>query len=122
MNLRIQVFAVFGSMIISAFIFELIRKRKLLEKYSLLWFSAALVLILLSLWRDLLEKTAVLGFTMRPRRFYYRCLFRYVDVLHFTSGHIPLTEQNNNLAQELGILREDLRQFGLHAQNEDGRR
>ena len=38
MNIRIQIFDILGSLMIAAFIFELIRKRKLLERYSLLWF------------------------------------------------------------------------------------
>jgi len=120
MNLRIQVFAVFGSLIMSAFIFELIRKRKLLEKYSLLWFSAAVVLILLSLWRDLLEITAgFLGVYYAPSAlFIIAAFFAMVMFLHFTVVISRLTEQNKNLAQELGILREDLRQLGLYAQDE----
>lgn len=39
---RIQIFAVLGSLAIAAVIFELIRKRKVLEKYSLMWFASRL--------------------------------------------------------------------------------
>ena len=58
MNFIIQFFAVIGSLIIVFSVFQLIRKRKLMERYSLLWFASSLVLIVFSFWRDMLEKFA----------------------------------------------------------------
>lgn len=111
MSIRIQIFAVCGSLAISAFIFELIRKRKMLEKYSLLWFCAAVVLIVLSLWRNLLEKTAaLLGVYYAPTAlFIIAAFFAMLMFLHFTVVISRLSEQNKNLAQEMGILQEELR-------------
>jgi hypothetical protein len=111
MSIRIQIFAVCGSLAIAAFIFELVRKRKLLEKYSLLWFGATVVLVVLSLWRDLLEKTAAfLGVYYAPSSlFIIAAFFAMLMFLHFTVVISRLTEQNKTLAQELGILREELR-------------
>ncbi|MCG3121272.1 MAG: hypothetical protein ALAOOOJD_04309 [bacterium] len=111
MSIRIQIFAVCGSLAISAFIFELIRKRKMLEKYSLLWFCAAVVLIVLSLWRNLLEKTAaLLGVYYAPTAlFIIAAFFAMLMFLHFTVVISRLSEQNKNLAQEVGILQEELR-------------
>jgi hypothetical protein len=111
MSFRIQIFAVCGSLAIATFIFELIRKRKMLEKYSLLWFGAAVALIVLSLWRDLLEKTAAfLGVYYAPTAlFIIAAFFAMTMFLHFTVVISRLTEQNKTLAQELGMLREELR-------------
>jgi hypothetical protein len=111
MSIRIQIFAVCGSLAIAAFIFELVRKRKLLEKYSLLWFGATVVLVVLSLWRDLLEKTAAfLGVYYAPSAlFIIAAFFAMLMFLHFTVVISRLTEQNKTLAQELGIMREELR-------------
>jgi hypothetical protein len=111
MSIRIQIFAACGSLAIAAFIFELVRKRKLLEKYSLLWFGAAIALLVLSLWRDLLEKTAAfLGVYYAPSAlFIIAAFFAMLMFLHFTVVISRLTEQNKTLAQELGILREELR-------------
>ncbi|MGH7596766.1 MAG: DUF2304 domain-containing protein [bacterium] len=111
MSIRIQIFAVCGSLGIAAFIFELVRKRKLLEKYSLLWFGAVAALVVLSLWRDLLEKTAAfLGVYYAPSAlFIIAAFFAMLMFLHFTVVISRLTEQNKTLAQELGILREELR-------------
>jgi len=110
MSFRIQIFAVFGSLAITAFVFELIRKRKMLEKYSLLWFSAAVVLIVLSLWRGLLEKTAgFLGVYYAPSAlFIIAAFFAMAMFLHFTVVVSRLTEQNKTLAQEVGLMREEL--------------
>jgi len=111
MNFRIQIFAVCGSLLISAFIFELIRKRKMLEKYSLLWFGAAVALIVLSLWRNLLEKTAAfLGVYYAPTAlFIIAAFFAMIMFLHLSVVVSRLSEQNKNLAQEVGILQEELR-------------
>jgi hypothetical protein len=119
MSFRIQFFAVFGSLAIAAFIFELIRKRKLQEKYSLLWFFSAVVMIVLSLWRDLLERTAsLLGVYYAPSAlFITAALCALVMFLHLTTVVSRLTEQNKTLAQEIGILREELRQVSLGAQS-----
>jgi len=117
MSIRIQIFAVCGSLAISFFIFELIRKRKMLEKYSLLWFGAAVVLIVLSLWRDLLEKAAAfLGVYYAPSAlFIIAAFFAMMMFLHFTVVISRLSEQNKNLAQEVGILHEELRSLRQHS-------
>jgi hypothetical protein len=124
MNIRIQIFAVFGSLAITALIFELIRKRKMLEKYSLLWFISAVVLIILSLWRDLLEKTAAfLGVYYAPSALFIIAAFCALAMfLHFTVVISRLTEQNKTLAQELGIMREELRQVRLSLNQEAAER
>ncbi len=111
MSFRIQIFAICGSLLISAFIFEMIRKRKMLEKYSLLWFCAAIVLIVLSVWRDLLEKTAaLLGVFYAPSAlFIIAAFFAMMMFLHLSVVVSRLSEQNKNLAQEVGILQEELR-------------
>ncbi len=108
MNLRIQIFAILGSVLIAAFIFELIRKRKLLERYSLLWFGSVLVLIILSLWRELLEKAAALmGVYYAPSALFIVAIFCGVVLfVHFTIVISKLTEQNKTLAQEVALLKE----------------
>ena len=112
MQARIQFFAIAGSLAIAIFIFELIRKRKLQERYSLLWFSSAIILIILSIWRDLLEKTAAfLGVYYAPSAlFIIAAFFGMLLALHFTIVISKLSDQNKILAQELSLLKEELRQ------------
>lgn len=110
MNVRIQILAIFGSLLIAVFIFELIRKRKLIERYSLLWFGSVLVLIVLSLWRGLLEQAAsVMGVDYAPSALFIVAIFcGTVLFVHFTIVISKLTEQNKMLAQELALLKEKL--------------
>lgn len=120
MSHRIQVFAVFGSLAITVLIFELIRKRKMLEKYSLLWFSSAIILFVLSIWRELLERAAAfLGVYYAPSALFIIAAFCAMAMfLHFTVVISRLTEQNKTLAQELGIMREELQRISSGAQRE----
>ncbi|MBC7185664.1 MAG: DUF2304 domain-containing protein [Calditrichaeota bacterium] len=110
MNMRIQIIAIAGSLLIAGFIFELIRKRKLLERYSLLWFGSALVMVILSIWRGLLDKAAALmGVYYAPSALFIVALgCGVVLFVHFTIVISGLSEQNKVLAQEVGLLREEL--------------
>ncbi|MGQ9560907.1 MAG: DUF2304 domain-containing protein [Candidatus Oleimicrobiaceae bacterium] len=110
MNIRIQIIAIAGSLLIAGFIFELIRKRKLLERYSLLWFGSALVMIVLSVWRGLLHKAAALmGVYYAPSALFIVALgCGVVLFVHFTIVISGLTEQTKLLAQEVGLLREEV--------------
>lgn len=113
MNQRIQIFAIWGSLIIAFIIFELIRKRKLMEKYALLWFGSAIVLIILSLWRNLLEKMAsFLGVYYAPSALFIIVIFCGIILfLHFTIVISKLIEQNKILAQELALLKEKVEEI-----------
>jgi len=104
---RIQMLAILGSILLAFFIFELIRKKKLLEKYSLLWLGSAIVLIVLSIWRDLLEKISdSMGVYYAPTALFIVVLFCGLILgLHITIVISKLTEQNKILAQEISLLK-----------------
>lgn len=110
MYLRIQIISVIASLIIAGFIFELIRKRKMMEKYSLWWFASAIALLVFSFWRDLLDKLAfLLGVEYAPSVLLVVILFcGFIIALHFTVVISKLTEQNKILAQELALLRNEV--------------
>lgn len=55
---RIQIVAVTVSVALLLLVLELVRRRKLTEEYSFLWIIAALVLLALSLRREILHTTA----------------------------------------------------------------
>jgi hypothetical protein len=55
---RVQILAVAASIVLLLVVLELVRRRRLVEEYSLLWVVAALALIGVSLRRDLLDSTA----------------------------------------------------------------
>ena len=113
MNYRIQIFAIVGALVAVGLIFELIRKRKLLEQYSILWFVSAVILIVLAVWRDLLEVIArIMGVYYAPSALFLIALFLGVILfVHFTLVISKLTRQNVRLAQELGLLRAELEEL-----------
>lgn len=55
---RVQILAIAASIVLLLVVLELVRRRRLVEEYSLLWVLAALALIGVSLRRDLLDSTA----------------------------------------------------------------
>jgi hypothetical protein len=94
-------------------IFELIRRRRLRERYALLWLATGLVLLALSLWRDGLNTIAGwVGVTGYPPAvlFAVATLFILVVLLHYSTVISRLTDQNTILAQKLALLEEKLRQ------------
>ena len=55
---RIQTLAIIVSSGFLLVVLELVRRRKLVEEYSLLWIAGALVMLVMSIWRELLHKAA----------------------------------------------------------------
>jgi UDP-galactopyranose mutase len=87
-------------------VFELVRRRALMERYALLWLLIAPVLLVLTLWDGLLESIAGnLGVAYAPSALFAVALgFVLVVCLHFSTVISRLTNQNKVLAQELGTL------------------
>jgi len=55
---RIEIVAIAVSLLLLIVVFELVRRRKLTEEYSLLWILSALVLLALSIRREILHAVA----------------------------------------------------------------
>jgi len=58
MTSRIQVLAIVGSVFFLLLVLELVRRRRLAEEHSVLWIIGALALLLASIRRDLIDRTA----------------------------------------------------------------
>jgi hypothetical protein len=104
---RIQIFAFVACLIVGFFVFELVRKKKLMERYSLMWIFSGIILVVLTLWRDFLELLAMmLGVYYAPTALFIVVAFCGFGLLmHFSIVISKLTEQNKILAQELSLLR-----------------
>ncbi|OGW62566.1 MAG: hypothetical protein A2V83_07375 [Nitrospirae bacterium RBG_16_64_22] len=94
-------------------ILELIRKRKLREEYSVLWFATAIGILVLSLWFPLLEwLTALLGVVWPATTlFLFGLIFLVLISLHFSIKVSRLTDQVKDLAQEAALLSEEVSRF-----------
>jgi hypothetical protein len=104
---KIQIFAIVVSLVVGLSILELVRKKKLMEKYSLIWIISAAILIILSFWRNLLEWLAsLLGVYYAPTALFIVISFCGMGLLiHFSIAISKLSEQNKILAQELALLK-----------------
>src|SRR5205823_7799096 len=63
----IQIVSIAGCALLLLIVLELVRQRRFLERYALLWLFSALVLLGLAVWRDALEVIAnALGIIYPP--------------------------------------------------------
>ena len=110
----VQIIAVLGSLGIFIIVIELIRRNHLKERYSLIWLTTTVVLIIFSLSRPLLHSIArYLGIYYPPSfLFLLSIIFLLVLLLHFSTVISSLSEQNKRLSQEIGILKIRLDRMG----------
>ena len=98
-----------ASILMVLVVLELIRKRRLKERYALLWLATGLVLLVLSLWRGGLNTIAGwLGVTSYPPAvlFAVATLFILLVLLHYSTVISKLTDENVELAQRIALLEE----------------
>ena len=110
MDVRIQIVAIAAATGLIFVLLELVRRRRLLERYALLWLFSALVLLALAVWRDLLEWVAsALGVAYPPNALFLIAFgFVLVLLLHFSLAVSRLSDQSKVLAQRLALLEERL--------------
>lgn len=109
---RVSLIASFASVVLLLVVLELIRGRRLKERYALLWLATGIVLLVLSAWRGALETLAGwLGVSTYPPAilFAIATLFVIVVLLHYSTVLSEISDQNTRLAQRLALLEERLR-------------
>ena len=107
--LRISIAGVLASVLLLLVVLELIRGRRLKERYALLWLATGVVLLVLSAWRDGLNTIASwLGVTSYPPAvlFAVATLFILLVLLHYSTVLSKLTDENVELAQRVALLEE----------------
>jgi len=108
MGLRIQLVAIVVAGGLFFLVFELVRRKRLMERYALLWLFSTIVLLGLAVWKDLLVtiSTAV-GIYYAPSALFAVALgFILVLLLHFSLVISRLADQNKVLAQKLSLLQQ----------------
>jgi hypothetical protein len=110
MESRVQIVAILVSGGLFGVIIELVRRRRLMERYALLWLACALMLLGLSIWRDGLEIFArAVGVAYAPSALFLVALgFILLLLLHFSLVISRLADQTKVLAQRLGLLQHEL--------------
>ncbi|MCM8783364.1 MAG: DUF2304 domain-containing protein [Candidatus Omnitrophica bacterium] len=110
---KVQIFSILTSFFLFVSILHLIKIRKLGIQYSVIWLITAIVLIVLSFWRSLLEKMAEwIGVHYPPSLiFLLGFLFSLAILLHFSVVVTRLTEMNKELAQKVSLLNLEMDEF-----------
>lgn len=109
---RVRIAAVIATALMVGAVLELVRRRRLAERYALLWMLVSLALLVLAIWTELLNWIAVdlLHFEV-PANFLFvaASAVAFILLLHFSVATSRLAEETKILAQEIARLEAELR-------------
>ncbi|HYM53869.1 MAG TPA: DUF2304 domain-containing protein [Solirubrobacteraceae bacterium] len=108
---RIQLVAIVGAGVLLLTVLEMVRRRRLMERYALLWLLAAIVLLALAIWSNALATIShAIGVIYPPNALFFIAIgFVLLLLLHFSSAVSRLSDQSKVLAQRQALLDERLR-------------
>ena len=109
---QIQIAATLGALVLLLVVLELVRRRRLLERYALLWLAVGVALVVLGAWQGLLTRVSdAIGVAAPPNALFAVGLgFLVLLVLNFSVVISRLSDQTKVLAQRLALLEERVRQ------------
>ena len=123
MQSRIQLVAILSALVLLFVVLEMVRRRRLMERYALLWLLSAIVLLGLAAWRGGLKVISdAIGIIYPPNALFFVAFgFILLLLLHFSSVISRLTDQTKILAQRAALLEERLRRLeARHGEADDG--
>ncbi len=106
MNLQIRIVAILATVALLLFVLELVRRRRLQERYALVWLLVTSLLIAFSAWSNLLDGAAdLIGISYPPSALFVIAFgFVILLLLHFSVAVSRLTDHTKVLAQRLALL------------------
>lgn len=89
-------------------VFELVRRKRLSERYAILWLVAAVTLFVLAAWKGLLTSlSSDVGISYPPSALFAVAIGLIAMILlHFSLAVSRLSDQNKILAQRLALLQQ----------------
>jgi hypothetical protein len=108
---KAQIIALIATLAIFVLILELVRRRRLVERYALLWMGVAAALLVLAIWTDGLDVLADLMGIEEPANAIFILAFGtvFLLLLNFSVATSRLSEETKILAQETARLEQELR-------------
>jgi hypothetical protein len=108
---RIQLVTIVAATVLLLTVLEMVRRRRLMERYALLWLLSAVVLLALAIWSGALVKIShAIGVIYPPNALFFVAFgFVLLLLLHFSYVVSRLTEQCKVLAQRQALLEARLR-------------
>jgi hypothetical protein len=109
----VRLLALITSVLLLALVIELVRRRKLIEEYALVWLVGTSALLVLSLSRELLHRVAAwLGVFYPPAvLLLVLILFGYLAALYFSVVTSQHRRQIARLVEDLAIVSAELREL-----------
>ena len=119
MTISQRLIAGIASILVMALIVDLVRRRKLREEYALLWLASGLVMLLVSIFSNVVAGLArLIGIEHPAYALFVIALFvGMVLAIHFTVVLSKLTAQNWRLTQEIGLIRRQLEEDSSHKED-----
>jgi len=116
---RVQIVAVVVTALMLLVVLELVRRRRLVERYALLWMTVAAVLLVLAIWTELLGWASDRVGIEVPSNALFLAAFgvAFVLLLHFSVATSRLGEETKILAQEVARLDAQLRELRAGSAN-----
>lgn len=113
LGFKVQLVAIFGSLLLLGIILGLVRNRRLREEHALLWLLTGIILLVLSLVRPLLDiLSRWMGIYYPPAALFLIGFgFTLLILMHFSVLVSDLAERNKRLAQEIALLKRELEEI-----------
>ena len=106
MHVGAQLASIAFALVVLLVVFEMVRRRHLRERYAILWLGAALVLLVLAAWTQLLGAVSRAVGIATPSNAFFVIAFGFLLllVLHFSAAVSRLSDETRILAQRLALL------------------
>lgn len=106
MHFGAQVASIAFAVVVFLLVFEMVRRRYLGERYAILWLGAALVLLVLAVWTQLLGTISKAVGIRTPSNAFFVIAFAFLLLLllHFSAVVSRLADETRALAQRLALL------------------
>jgi hypothetical protein len=106
MHFGAQLASIAFALIVFLLVFEMVRRRYLRERYAILWLGAALALLVLAAWTQLLSAISTAVGISTPSNAFFVIAFAFLLLLllHFSAVVSRLADESRVLAQRLSLL------------------
>jgi hypothetical protein len=110
---RLRLVAIVAIATLLLVVLDLVRRRRLQERYALLWLGSALALLALAMWGGLLDRLAETIGVATPSNALFLAAFGFVLILLllFSTAVSRLADQSKVLAQRVAMLEERQRRL-----------
>ena len=110
MDQHLQIVAIAATLVLLGVVLELVRRKRLMERYAIVWLFSGLALLVFAVWGGLLDSVAdALGVAYPPNALFLIAFgFVIFLLLHFSLAISRLSDQSKVLAQRVALLEERL--------------